>query len=165
MPRSIVHGTEIYYEDKGTGSPILFGHGYAGSRESWDGVTERLANRFRCIALDFRGAGKSAHAASGYSIEQFASDVVGLANHLGIERFSYAGLSMGGAVGMQLGIAHASRLETLMLVAPAPANGVPATGGPSLVDAVKTGSRADLARMIQGGFAREVDPELLDRRV
>jgi pimeloyl-ACP methyl ester carboxylesterase len=74
--------------------------------------------------MDCRGAGDSSHPAAGYSIEQYARDVVGMADFLGLDTFTYCGHSMGGVMGMELGINHASRLNRLILVAPAPADGV-----------------------------------------
>lgn len=165
MPTATINGFEMFYEETGAGDPIIFGHGYAGSHESWGGVVERLSDRYRCIALDFRGAGQSARTAEGYSIARFADDVVGLADHLGIERFNYAGLSMGGGIGMELGLSHPRRLNALILVAPAPADGVTLAAGPGLADMVKAADRATITRAIAGGFAREVDPAFLEGRV
>lgn len=124
MPRVAINGTEIYYEDAGAGPPVIFHHGYTSSHECWERVIPRLEDRYRCVAMDCRGAGDSARPDSGYSLDQYARDVVAVADALGFERFRYVGLSMGGAVGFQLGIEHGARLEQLVLVAPAPASGL-----------------------------------------
>ena len=124
MPRIPLNGTEIYYEDAGDGPPVIFHHGYTSSRECWEGVIPCLEDRYRCVAMDCRGAGDSGRPDSGYSLEQYARDVVALADALGFDRFRYVGLSMGGAVGFQLGIEHSARLEQVVLVAPAPASGL-----------------------------------------
>lgn len=119
-----VNEVDLFYEESGSGEPILFQHGYTGAHESWNGVIERMRDRYRCIALDARGAGDSGHPSDGYTIEQMAADVVGLADALGISRFHYVGQSMGGTIGFELGLTHAERLRTLALSAPAPADGV-----------------------------------------
>ena len=124
MPTKNVNGVELFYEESGSGEPIIFHHGYTGSHDSWDGVVERLQDRFRCVVMDGRGAGDSAHPDDGYTIEQMAADVVGMADALGIDRFTYVGHSMGGVMGMELGLSHAERLAKLVLVAPAPADGI-----------------------------------------
>lgn len=124
MPHATINGVELFYEESGRGEPILFHHGYTGSHDSWPPVIARLDDRYRCIMLDSRGAGDSARPDDGYTLAQFAQDVVGMADHLGLDRFTYVGHSMGGVIGMQLGLAHADRLERLVLVAPAPADGV-----------------------------------------
>ena len=125
MPRREVNGVELWYEDTGGPGPaVLFHHGYTGSHDSWPPIVERLRDRFRCVMMDSRGAGDSAHADGGYTIEQYALDVVGLCDGLGIDRFTFVGHSMGGGIGFRLGLEHAARLDKLVLVAPVPSGGV-----------------------------------------
>lgn len=125
MPHANINGADLFYDEDGKGEPIIFHHGYTGAHDAWwDLITPRLRDRYRCIVMDCRGAGDSSHPESGYSIEQYARDVVGMADFLGLNTFTYCGHSMGGVVGMELGIHHATRLNKLILVAPAPADGV-----------------------------------------
>jgi len=125
MAHQQVNGVELYYEDTGgTGEVILFHHGYTGSHDGWAEVVERLRDRFRCVVMDSRGAGDSGHPEDGYTIAQYADDVIGMVDALGIGRFTYVGHSMGGVVGMELGVRYGDRLERLVLVAPAPSGGV-----------------------------------------
>lgn len=127
MPHATINGVELFYDEAGQGEPIIFHHGYTGSHDVWwDLITPRLRDRYRCIVMDARGAGDSSHPDTGYTIEQYAEDVVGLADFLGLETFTYCGHSMGGVIGMELGINHAARLNKLILVAPAPSDGVQA---------------------------------------
>ncbi len=74
--------------------------------------------------MDCRGAGDSEHSEGGHTIEQYAEDVIAVANSLGLEKFTYVGHSMGGGIGDQLGVAHGERLNKLVLVAPIPASGI-----------------------------------------
>jgi pimeloyl-ACP methyl ester carboxylesterase len=124
MAQANVQGVKIRYEDTGAGDAVVFHHGYTSSHEVWAGVVERLRERYRCIVIDARGTGGSDRPESGYAIEQMASDVLAVADGAGIERFTFVGHSMGGVVGMELGLAHASRLEKLVLVAPGAADGM-----------------------------------------
>ena len=125
MPKATINGANLFYDEAGSGEPILMHHGYTGSHDAWwDLITPRLKDRFRCIVMDCRGAADSEHTADGYSIEQYARDVIGMADHLGLDKFTYCGHSMGGVIGMELGINFADRLNKLILVAPAPADGV-----------------------------------------
>ncbi|HLZ71316.1 MAG TPA: alpha/beta hydrolase [Dehalococcoidia bacterium] len=127
MPRATINGAELFYDQAGQGEPIIFHHGYTGSHDTWsDLITPRLRDRYHCIYMDSRGAGDSGHPESGYTIEQYARDVVGLADLLGLNTFTYCGHSMGGVIGMELGINHVARLNKLILVAPAPSDGVQA---------------------------------------
>ena len=124
MAKATINGADLYFEDIGIGEPIIFQHGYTASHEAWGGVVERMSEHYRCIAMDCRGAGDSSHPDDGYNIEQLAADVVGMADHLGLDRFHYAGQSMGGLIGFELGISHTDRLLSLTLSAPAPADGI-----------------------------------------
>jgi pimeloyl-ACP methyl ester carboxylesterase len=127
VPHASINGAELFYDQAGSGEPLLMHHGYTGSHDAWwELITPRLQDRFHCIVMDARGAGDSSHPDDGYTIEQYARDVIGMAGHLGLDKFTYCGHSMGGVIGMELGINHADRLERLILVAPAPADGVQA---------------------------------------
>lgn len=127
MPHQLVNGARLYYDSVGQGPAIIFHHGYTGSHDSWEEVVPALSDRFRCVVMDCRGAGDSEHTADGYTIEQYAADVVGMADALGIDRFTYVGHSMGGVIGMELALSYPQRLEKLVLVAPAPADGIDAS--------------------------------------
>jgi pimeloyl-ACP methyl ester carboxylesterase len=128
MSTATINGVDIWYEDTGgSGPPIVLHHGYTGSHDAWtELIAPRLRDRYRCISMDARGAGDSGRPSGGYTMAQYALDVVGLMDHLGIDTFTYCGHSMGGLIGMELGINHAARLERLILVAPAPADGIDA---------------------------------------
>lgn len=127
MPQATINGANLYYASEGSGPAIIFHHGYTGSHDSWEEVVPALRDRYRCVVLDCRGAGDSEHTTGGYTIEQYAADVVGMADFLGIDRFTYVGHSMGGVIGVELALTHPQRLEKLVLVAPAPADGIDAS--------------------------------------
>jgi pimeloyl-ACP methyl ester carboxylesterase len=121
----MVNGVELFYAEVGAGEPVLLHHGYTGAHDVFlNEIAPRLADRYRCIVMDARGAGESAHPADGYTIEQYVLDVIGLADALGLDRFTYVGHSMGGGIGMQLALEHTDRLNKLVLVAPIPSGGV-----------------------------------------
>lgn len=126
MAKATINGVELFYDEHGAGEPVLIHHGYTGSHYSWDGVVPALAKQYRVFRMDARGAGDSSHPAGGHTIEQYAADVIGMADHLGLGRFTYIGHSMGGVIGFELGLSYRDRLDRLVLVAPAPADGVQA---------------------------------------
>jgi pimeloyl-ACP methyl ester carboxylesterase len=125
MPHALINGARLWYDVLGAaaGEPILLHHGYTASRVNWMPVAERLAERFRVILMECRGTGASEHTADGYTLEQYAADVLGLVDRLGIDRFTFAGHSMAGGIGFLLGLDHAERLERLVLMAPIAADG------------------------------------------
>lgn len=129
MPMVNLEGVALSYADSGApaqpavATTLLFHHGYASCGARWDGLVGRLRDRYRCVTFDARGTGASSAPASGYTMEHYAADVLGLADALGLSRFTFVGHSMGGGVGFTLAARHADRLERLILMAPVPANG------------------------------------------
>lgn len=87
----------LYYEDHGSGDPIVLIHGYPLDGASWEKqLTPLLAAGHRVITYDRRGFGKSSQPAAGYNYDTFAADLRALITHLGLTNFALAGFSMGG---------------------------------------------------------------------
>lgn len=124
MPHAIINGAKLWYQIDGDGPPLLLHHGYTASRVNWLPVAERLRDKYQIILMECRGTGESEHTENGYSIEQYAQDVVGLLDHLGLDRVSFAGHSMGGGIGYTLGVQFPERLDKLILMAPIPSGGI-----------------------------------------
>ncbi|MEO5816804.1 MAG: alpha/beta hydrolase [Gemmatimonadaceae bacterium] len=88
---------ELYYEDHGTGNPIVLIHGYPLSGASWEKQTAALlAAGHRVITYDRRGFGKSSQPTSGYDYDTFTDDLRKVIEELELDDFSLAGFSMGG---------------------------------------------------------------------
>jgi len=88
---------DLYYEDHGTGKPIVLIHGYPLSGASWEKQIPILLNAgFRVITYDRRGFGNSSKPTTGYNYDIFAEDLQKLVKHLGLHDFSLVGFSMGG---------------------------------------------------------------------
>ena len=119
-----INNADLWYEVLGQGEPLLLHHGYTASRVNWMPVAERLKDRYQIILMECRGTGESEHTQSGYEIAQYALDVVGLLDHLALERVAFAGHSMGGGIGFQLGVHHSDRLTKLILKAAIPSGGI-----------------------------------------
>ena len=111
MPHARVNGIELYYEETGEGTPLVFSHEFAGSHESWEPQVRFFARRYRVITYNHRGYPPSAvpDDPAAYSEEHLVADLRALLDHLGIERAHVAGLSMGGAVALKFGIGHPER--------------------------------------------------------
>ena len=87
----------LYYEDHGSGQPVVLIHGYPLSSASWEKqVPVLLEAGFRVIAYDRRGFGKSSQPTSGYNYDTFAEDLHHLITHLKLKDFVLVGFSMGG---------------------------------------------------------------------
>lgn len=88
---------ELYYEDHGTGDPVVLIHGYPLSGASWEKqLPVLLAAGHRVITYDRRGFGKSSQPTTGYNYDTFAADLQQLVSHLKLRNFALVGFSMGG---------------------------------------------------------------------
>ena len=88
---------DLFYEDHGSGKPVILIHGYPLSGASWERQTSALlAAGHRVVAYDRRGFGKSSQPAGGYNYDTFAEDLHKLVTHLQLRGFALAGFSMGG---------------------------------------------------------------------
>jgi len=87
----------LYYEDHGSGQPVVLIHGYPLSSASWEKQVPVLLDAgYRVIAFDRRGFGKSSQPATGYNYDTFAEDLHKLVTHLTLRDFALVGFSMGG---------------------------------------------------------------------
>src|SRR5580658_7312096 len=88
---------DLYYEDHGSGKPVVLIHGYPLSGTSWEKQTlPLLAAGYRVITYDRRGFGKSSQPTTGYNYDSFAEDLHKLVTHLKLRDFALVGFSMGG---------------------------------------------------------------------
>lgn len=110
-----------------TGPAVLLGPSLGTTGELWRDLAADLSRDHRVVSLDLRGHGGSPVPPGPYTVEELAADVVATADALGLDRFAYVGLSIGGAVGQVLGLDHAGRLSSLALCCTAPAFGAPTT--------------------------------------
>jgi non-heme chloroperoxidase len=88
---------DLYYEDHGSGEPVVLIHGYPLSGSSWEKQIPILLDAgFRVITYDRRGFGNSSKPTTAYNYDVFAEDLHKLVTHLGLDDFSLVGFSMGG---------------------------------------------------------------------
>jgi pimeloyl-ACP methyl ester carboxylesterase len=120
MPTFVSDGVEIWFDDVGAGDPVVLVHGWGSTAQHNFGDTgwvEMLSSRFRVIAIDCRGHGRSArpHREDLYGRAQMASDVIRLLDHLGIARTLIMGYSMGASLVIELLMKHPNRLRAAVL--------------------------------------------------
>src|SRR6185295_5463818 len=117
MPEVQVHGVALHYTERGAGrETVVFAHGLLWNGRMFDAQMAALADRYRCIAFDFRGQGGSEATADGYDMDTLAADALALVERLGCAPCHFVGLSMGGFVGMRLAIRHPEALRSLILL-------------------------------------------------
>ncbi|GAA0903421.1 alpha/beta fold hydrolase [Virgisporangium aurantiacum] len=94
-------GVRIAYQDRGTGRPIVFVHGWAGAGDAWDLQVLDLADRYRCITVDLRGHGDSDKPWGRYDYPMFCRDLRALMTGLDLSDVTLVGWSMGGHLGLK----------------------------------------------------------------
>ena len=88
---------DLYYEDHGSGDPVVLIHGYPLSGSSWEKqIPGLLSTGHRVITYDRRGFGRSGQPTTGYHYDTFAADLHALVTHLDLRNFALVGFSMGG---------------------------------------------------------------------
>ncbi len=106
----------LYYEEAGTGTPILFIHEFAGDHRNWEPQMRYFSRRHRCITYSARGYKPSdvPPDPAAYSYKHWAADAVAVLDHLGIPKAHVVGLSMGGYTAVQIGLLHPERALSLV---------------------------------------------------
>jgi len=122
MPLQTIAGTTSYYRLTGPDdAPVLMlSHSLGQDHGMWDPQAGELSARFRVLRYDIRGHGASSAPPGDYRVEQLAADVVGLADALGIERFAFCGLSLGGMIAQWLAANVPDRLTAVVLANTSP---------------------------------------------
>src|SRR5580693_2209455 len=117
-----VDNTRLFYRLEGDDSkPVLvFSHSLGCDHGMWDAQTRDLLPHFRILRYDTRGHGASDVPPGDYSIERLGRDVIAVIDELGIEKFAFCGLSMGGMIGQWLAASTPDRIIQLVLANTSP---------------------------------------------
>jgi 3-oxoadipate enol-lactonase len=155
--------------DGPTGAPaVLLGPSLGTTWEMWDELTAVLAPTYQVVRYDTRGHGRSPAPPGPYSVAELADDVVALADRLGLDRFAFVGLSLGGAVGQTLATSYGGRLSALVLCCTVPRFGEPSAWHERAALVRSSGmaalDEATRGRWFTDGF-RAAHPDQVDRLV
>jgi 3-oxoadipate enol-lactonase len=117
VPFVDANGQRLFYEERGTGDPLVMVMGLGADHLAWALNVPALSERFRTIAFDNRDVGQSSTADRDYDVPDLAADTLALADALSLESFHLLGLSLGGAVSQHVALAAPERVRTLTLAA------------------------------------------------
>ena len=108
-------GVNLYYEETGSGTPVIFVHEFAGDYHSWEPQVRHFCRRYRVITYNARGYPPSSvpEDVSAYSQNRAADDIKSVLDHLRIDLAHVVGLSMGGFATLHFGFRHPSRALSL----------------------------------------------------
>jgi pimeloyl-ACP methyl ester carboxylesterase len=111
-----VNGIQMYYQERGTGTPLVLLHGFGGCGQNWQPFVGQLSEHFRLIIVDLRGHGHSTNPTKIFTHRQSARDVFSLLDSLGIDRFSAMGISSGGMTLLHMATSRPRRIESMVLI-------------------------------------------------
>ena len=119
MPKFFTNGVNIYYEETGSGTPLLFLHEFAGDHASWEPQMRYFGRRYRSITMSYRGYPPSdvPDDPDAYSQDILLDDVIGLLETLEIEKAHICGLSIGANSAVLLGLRNPDRCHSLIVAA------------------------------------------------
>src|SRR5262245_18116571 len=103
-----VNGVDLYYEETGHGTPLVWSHEFGGDCRSWQPQTRYFARRYRVVTYNHRGYPPSSvpKAAADYSQGHLVEDLHQLVRHLGLGPVHLAGCSMGANMARDFALAH-----------------------------------------------------------
>ncbi|KAF5423288.1 MAG: Pimeloyl-ACP methyl ester carboxylesterase [Candidatus Methanocomedens sp.] len=111
-----VNDIELFYEVHGEGEPIIFSHGWMCDCSVWNSQIEFFSKKYKVIAYDQRGHGKSDKPKADYSIETLSNDLYSLIQELNLEKVILVGHSMGGMTAITFALNHPDKVSKLVLV-------------------------------------------------
>ena len=113
-------GVRLYYEDFGSGRPLVFVHGGAATHALWEQQVYTLADTFRTITYDHRGVGSSDKPRDGYTVDRLADDLYELTQLLGLDNVTLVSHGFGGHIVLRCLARHPDAARRLALCAAAP---------------------------------------------
>ncbi len=111
-----VDDIELYYEVHGEGEPIIFSHGWMGECPVWNSQIEFFSKKYKVIAYDHRGHGKSDKPKANYSVETLSNDLYSLIQGLDLKKVTLVGHAMGGMTALTFALNHPDKVSKLVLV-------------------------------------------------
>ncbi|RKG92687.1 alpha/beta fold hydrolase [Corallococcus terminator] len=156
-------GTLLHYRVLGDGPrTVVLVHGWMVSGSVWDAMIEKLdLTGLRLVVPDHRGTGKSGRPTSGYSLEQYAKDVLAVADHSEAKRFALVGHSMGGQIAKWVASEAPERVSGLVLLNSVPASGLPLPPDAAGLFRTSAGDR-EKQKTILGLACKQLSPESLE---
>ena len=163
---------QLYYEDHGSGRPVVLIHGWPLSGRSWEKqVPALLEAGYRVVTYDRRGFGESSRPTSGYDYETLSADLHALLTQLDLRDAAIVGFSMGGGeVARYVGTHGRDRVTKAAFVAAIPPFLLKTADNPegvdeSIFDGIKKGLAADRPAFLAGFFRNFYNADALGKRV
>lgn len=158
-------GTPIYHEVAGDGTPLLFVHGLGGTSNVWHAQRAVLPRTCQVVTLDLPGSGRSGKNETAFTMDRWADQLIGLADHLKLDRFVLVGHSMSTILVQKTAAKYPARVQAAILCGPM--TELPPAGKEAFrkrKQTVESEGMAALADQVVGGAltqaTREANPAL-----
>ena len=115
MVKAVIKGVTVGYTNQGNGTPLVFIHAFPLSKTMWQPQVDALKDTYRVITIDLGGHGESDIVLWNDTLDDYAKDVIGLLDHLGIAQAVFVGLSMGGYTLFSIYRNYANRVIAMVL--------------------------------------------------
>jgi 3-oxoadipate enol-lactonase len=150
-------GARIHWDEEGSGAPLLLIMGLGWSSHAWYRSRPALSEKYRTIAVDNRGVGRSEAPSGPYSIAQMAADAAAVLNAARVNAAHVFGVSMGGMIAQEFALQYPKKVRSLIL-------GCTAAGGPQAVRAEQDVLQVLMTRgQDPDQFAKAIAPFIYDR--
>lgn len=170
MPTTQVGSHTVYYDEYGTGQPLLLITGLGGTRLGWDKQIEPFSKKYRVINMDNRDAGDSALGTGPYTIADMANDAAGVIKNLNLGPTHVVGISMGGFISQELAINYPALVKQLVLVATSAGSPAHVSAAPEIMGLLMRNDAEDVPTRVTRTFTAitgkgyvEAHPEDLQR--
>jgi 3-oxoadipate enol-lactonase len=141
MPFTDNRGTRIYWDEQGSGEPLLLIMGLGYPSAMWHRTRPALSDFYRTIALDNRGAGQSDVPPGPYSMALMASDAAAVLDAARVPRAHVFGISMGGMIAQEFALQYPGRVQSLILGCTGPGGRNAVRAEPAAIEMLKASSQ------------------------
>ncbi len=158
--RATINGVELHYDLEGSGPTIALTHGIGSSGRDWAPIVPALAEKYQVLTWDVRGFGRSEKNPNAeYSLRQFAADLAGLLDHIGVAKAYIGGTSMGGTITQRFILDYPEKTTAAIIMSTSSqVNERARDGWFAQADAIE---RDGMAAWVQRGRAPHVTEEFL----
>jgi pimeloyl-ACP methyl ester carboxylesterase len=115
MPYADSNGVKIWWEEHGTGAPLLLVMGFGHGGRLWGELVEHFAATHRVLVVDNRGCGQSDEAEGPYTVPQMAADSIAVLDAAGVAAADVFGVSLGGVIAQEIALTYPERVRRLVL--------------------------------------------------
>ena len=171
MPKVKCNDINMYYEVKGSGSPLVMIQGLSANLDWWDPkLVEAVTKKYQTIFFDNRGVGRTDAPKTEYSIKMFADDTAKLMDNLKIQKARIVGVSMGGMIAQELAASYPQKVEKLVLWSTSPGASKSVIASPKVLGVLASGGQQTSEQIVKNTipllFTEEFlkkDPEYVKR--